>query len=177
MTSMSATSLMLSNYMHSDTIRDSHKAQVDELLDASLGRSKMCHTPAVSGANAVSVPWTGLSGRHLDHRKEIDLSRRAPRRNCPGSRSGRSEAIFPHPLEMHFDCLLDVSQRYINGLLCCHAPQQIGHRGSPVTVRVFIDADQILNSSHGFSLLSLACRFTEASVPFGMSRMFQISLR
>jgi len=118
-----------------------------------------------------------LLGRHLDHRKEIDLSRRAPWRNCPGSGSGRSEAIFPHALEMDLDCLLDASQCYINGLPRCHAPRQIGHRGSPVTDWVFIDADQILTFSHGFSRLSLACRFTEASVPFGMSRMVQVSLR
>ena len=110
-----------------------------------------------------------LLGRHLDHRKEIDLSRRAPWRNCPGSGTGRSEAIFPHALEMDLDCLLDASQCYINGLPRCHAPRQIGHRGSPVTDWVFIDADQILTFSHGFSRLSLACRFTEASVPFGMS--------
>ena len=106
-----------------------------------------------------------MLGRHLDHRKEIDLSRRAPWRNCPGSGSGRSEAIFPHALEMDLDCLLDASQCYINGLPRCHAPRQIGHRGSPVTDWVFIDADQILTFSHGFSRLSLACRFTEASVP------------
>src|SRR3989304_6406289 len=94
-------------------------------------------------------------GRHLDHRKDIDLSRRAPWRNCPGSGSGGSEAIFPHALEMDLDCLLDASQCYINGLPRCHAPRQIGHRGSPVTDWVFIDADQILTFSHGLSRLSL----------------------
>ncbi len=46
-------------------------------------------------------------------------------------------------------------------------PGRVRHRSSPVTCRIFIDADQILYFFHRVTPLSPACRSTEANVPFG----------
>ncbi len=79
------------------------------------------------------------------------------------------QPISPHSPKMKLNCPLNAAERNVNGLARCHAPRQIWHRCTPVTARILVDTDKILELPHGSPRFNPAWRRTEPNVPLGMS--------
>lgn len=57
----------------------------------------------------------------------------------------------------------------VNGLPGGHTPREIGNRCAPIAAGVTIDLYKILERLHDLGTFKPAGRFTDPSVPFGMS--------
>ena len=78
-------------------------------------------------------------------------------------------SVGVHAPKMELDGTLDSSECDIDRLACGHTPWKVRNRCSPIAVRIFVDAHEVANRLHGLVPFRWACRFTDASVPFGMS--------
>lgn len=109
------------------------------------------------------------SGRDFHGCVEVHLTCGAPWPDGPMPWARHSQPVLVHPTNMELDCPLDSPERGIDSLPGRDATRQIRHRGSPVAVRILVDANEILQLSHVLPRLRPACRIAEASVPLGMS--------
>jgi hypothetical protein len=110
-----------------------------------------------------------MLGRHFNGCEKIHLSLRTLWGNRPMSRLWWPHAILAHTLKMERDGSFDSPKSNINCLPGRNAPGKVGHRGSPITIGIFVNTNQVLEFSHRLAPLSPAWRNTEANVPFGMS--------
>lgn len=105
----------------------------------------------------------------LDHRIKVDLPLATARHYRSEPRPRRLETISAHATEMELYGRLNTAKCGVNCLARCHTAGEVGDGCPPVTVRIFVDAYQILQSFHAHHRFKPACRLTDAKVPFGMS--------
>ena len=110
-----------------------------------------------------------LSGRHFHRRVEVNLS-------CPTSRPHRAMAwsrnrktVFAQSAYVKFNRSFDPPQHRVNRFARRAAPGQVRNGSAPIAAWIPVDADEILDPFHDFGTFNPACRFTDPSVPFGIS--------
>lgn len=79
------------------------------------------------------------------------------------------KSVFPKPTYVKLNCSLDPAQGTVDRLAGRDTSRQIRNGSSPIDAWITVDADEILDRSHDFGTFNPACRFTDASVPFGIS--------
>ena len=83
--------------------------------------------------------------------------------------SGNWKSVFTKPTYVKLNRALDPAQGAVDCLAGRDTPRQIRNGRPPIAARIAIDADEVLDGSHDVDAFNPACRFTEASVPLGMS--------
>src|SRR5262245_12325420 len=88
------------------------------------------------------------SGGDFNTCVEVDLAGRPARHHRALPRPGWPQTVRLHAAQMQTDRHLDAVKRCVDGLAGGNAPGQVRHGSAPVTVWIFVDANQTSNPSH-----------------------------